>query len=516
MKRLLRRSRWPGLVLLLGLAYTLTLQALVPPGTFVNGDAGLKYLLTRQFAAGEWRSDLRLPAPEWARRLWDEDRLYPIAYPNVVVREGRRYALFGLTLPALSAPPFRLFGFRGLLLLPLFGCWAIWAFTLQACRHLRLGGAASALVLGALVLGSPVTFYSSTFWEHTPGVALGWGGLVWILFGPAGDERPGRAFLGGLLVGLAPLLREELYLLAALVGGLGTLELWPRAPRLLAGRARPALAGLALGLLLVLGLNAWLYGHALGLHAETALSTRAWQSTRRALGALSALAPAVLEYFPSAGLALLVPALGRRPRRLEPLVLLALAAALVLLTPLLVRSAGGRQWGPRYLLAVVPMLALCGGWVLRAAGRQRRAAFLLGGVLCAWGTWTNLVEGTRYLAATHARRLEPLAVVGADPAQVVAVARDSISLSLAPLFERKTLFLTERGSELRGLARGLQAQGQRRLLLLCHASYPCGPLEGFPERLLLRRAGSDVPLLELVRRAELDRYVLYDGLVAAP
>jgi hypothetical protein len=297
---------------------------------------------------------------------------------------------------------------------------------------------------------------------------------------------------------------------------LGALEFWPRAPRFVAGCARPVLAGLALGLLLVLGLNLWLYGQPLGLHAETALSTNAWRSTRRALGALQVLAPGLLAFFPSSGLALLAPALLRRTRRPAPFVLLGLALALVLLTPLLVRSEGGRQWGPRYLLVVVPMLALCGGWVLRAARSGRAGAYLLGGALCAWGAWTNLVGGTRYLLDNSSRRLEPLAVVGADPVETVAVARDSISLALAPLFESKALFLTARGSELRALARGLQAQGQRRLLLLCHASYPCGPLEGFPERLTLRRAGSDAPLVELVRRTELDRYVLYDGFVAAP
>ncbi len=516
MRRLLRRSRWPGLVLLLGLAYTLLLQALVPPGTFVNGDAGLKYLLTRQLAAGELHADLRLPGPEWARRLWEDEQLYPIAYPSVVVHEGRRYALFGLALPALSAPLLRLFGFRGLLLLPLLGCWAIWAFSLQACRALRLGGAAGALTLGALALASPLTFYSATFWEHTPGVALAWGGLVMVLLAPPGGPRPGRALVGGLLLGLAPLLREELFLLAALVAGLATLGLWPRAPRLLAGRAGVVLAGLALGLLAVLAFNTWMYGQPLGLHAETALTTRAWQSTRRALNALASLAPALPAYFPSAGLALLAPFVCRPGRRRAALLLLGLALSLTLVTPVLVRSAGGRQWGPRYLLVAVPMLALCGGAVLRAAGRRRRAVLLLAAALGAWGAWTNLVEGTLYLAGTSARRLEPLAVLGADPVQAVVVARNSIALSLAPLFESKAMFQVRRGSELRGLARGLQAQGQRRFLLLCHASYPCGPLDGLPERLTLRRASSASPLLELVRRSELDRYVLYDGFVAPP
>lgn len=523
--RIVRPRRWrrllslPRLVLVGGLAFTLWLQTGLPGPVFLNGDAGARYLLARQFATGPAAVDLRLPAEPWAQALWDGG-LYPIAHPSVVSRDGRRFALYPFVLPLLSAPLLAAVGHRGLYLLPLVATWAIWLLFLRACRNLRLGRLASGLALAGLVFASPLTLYSAMFWEHTPAVALALAGCLLVLLPRAGQAPAwGAALAGGALLALSALLREELSMACALIGGaLAVAWLWRR-PAWLAGHARAALAGLALGTGLVLALNVAGYGHPLGVHAAVVLGEPSWIRGARLWPALWTQSLGLLEYFPLLLVAAWLPAAlrGRRSAA-RPLLVLLLGLSLAVAIPLLVRADGGRQWGPRFLFVCLPLLALCAGVTLQAQ-RRERSRLLRGLVVTAFalafarGAWLNSVEGSDYLRANLRRRQAAFELVRAADVRDVAVSRTSVSLQLAALLGPKTFFLTEQPSELRRLARAMAAEGRTELLYLCHSGYACGPFGKGRRRVRLEYADSDRALAEFVLIGTADRYFVYRGRV---
>jgi hypothetical protein len=514
----MRRRPWPEAVLVAGVAFSLYLQTTVPGEVFTVGDAGLKFLMTRQLARGELALDLRLPAEDWARRLWTEEALYPFAPPNVYAAGGRHYIAYPLPFLAASAPFYGLLGWRGLQALPLLACWALWGTFLLLCRRWGLSAAATAAALCLLAFSSPVTFYSATFWEHAPAVALAFGGFALLFAGPA-EAPTGRACAGGILVGAAAWLREETLLLVGILLALWALPRWLPAPWRASLPRVPAAAaaGLLLSCAALFAANAVAYGHPLGLHSVSALQTFTWKSVWGAGGAsFRFLLGSLFSHFPP--IAACVPALAVAwpfPReRARAAFLLGLSAALVVAVPFLLRNTGGRQWGPRFLLTAIPLLCLLLALGLDAAARRSRrwaagawAALL---PLTAWGIQVNSKEASQYLRKNYAARMVPYAFVREAGVRHVAVAQEMVAQQLAGLMDEKTFFRTERGKDLRALARELSLRGEPRFLFLCYAHYGCGPFKDLPDRYTFY-TGDGRPLVQFTRRGDLDRYTVYEA-----
>src|SRR5687767_7929006 len=113
------------LALALGVGWSLYLQTLVRPGVFTTGDLGSKFLLTRQLAEAGLHLDLRLPGDPWVKEPWRQG-LHPWPFA-VRQRHGREYLFYPVTFPIVSAPFYRVFGYRGLYVLPLVATWVTWA-----------------------------------------------------------------------------------------------------------------------------------------------------------------------------------------------------------------------------------------------------------------------------------------------------------------------------------------------------------------------------------------------------
>jgi 4-amino-4-deoxy-L-arabinose transferase-like glycosyltransferase len=252
---------------------------LIQEEVYFSGDAGLKALLMKQFSAGVLEADLRLEGPDWAKRLWDQG-LYPFAPLFVTASQGKHYLAYAPVFALMSAPLYKLFGLRGMYLLPLLGAWLGWLLLLRAARRLNLGPWARAAGLAGLSLATPLVVYSATFWEHTLNASLGLAGLV-LLFHPAGDEgRAGARLTGGFILGLSLWLRPETI---ALFGpALLVLLATERPGHRLRAAARAGL-GLALGVGLVwltlwplYGRDILAFGQPLGHHSDLAAAGRSF------------------------------------------------------------------------------------------------------------------------------------------------------------------------------------------------------------------------------------------------
>lgn len=493
------------------IAYSLYLQTLIPAEVFVTGDSGLKALMTHQFARGDFHTDLRMQASvPWAPRLWAQG-LYPFRPPYVYELADKHFIRFPLTLPFLTAPFYGAFGFRGLTVLPLLAIWVLWWRFLSACESLHIGDAAATVGFAALAFGSYLTYYSATFWDHAPAVALVCSGAFLVIARP---PTLGTALVSGACLGGAVWLREEVLLFVsclALVPAVSRGGGWPRWSLLVWWCA---IASAVTALLLF---NQAIYGSVFGVHGLTVVDELRATGAERGWLSLQRSGRDFLVFFPPALLAF---PLFFGPRRRKSALAQVLLAALVfaLAAPWLIRIFG-KEWGPRFLLPAVPVFCLGIAETAERAKvlgrRYKTAAVVACAILLALGIHRNTIGAAQELSRRYARRAASFHAVKADPSPVVAVSHEFVAQQLAGLDGSKLFFLTPRAVDIKALAVAVDASGDSRFLYVCDPTYECGPTEaGVAARWEAReRSGLRIVFRRL---AGVDRYVLYEALLARP
>lgn len=350
----IRELLLPGLVLGLGVWWLASLLASVPDDVFFSGDGGLKALMSRQILDGRWAPWLELEQPAWIHELW-EAGMYPFRPPFAYQLSGRWYSSFEWTFPALSTPAYALVGHRGLYLLPALSVVAVWLRFAWLLRALRVHPVPTAAALALLIFATPLTFYAGTIWEHAPAVAIAFAGYADLVLLEHDPRRP-RAARAGLLLGAACWLRPEamVFAVGALVVHSVSRHGW-----------RVAQAGVAFGTVTgaYLAFNRVVYGEWIGIHAiqviERERTASMWLA--ESVGHATSLAEIWLERMTFTWLALLLAGAtltargphGSASRRTLLLVVVAFVG-----TAAIVPNSGGLQIGPRYLLLLVPLVAL--------------------------------------------------------------------------------------------------------------------------------------------------------------
>jgi hypothetical protein len=469
----------PLLALLAAVAFSLYLATSIREEIFFSGDGGVKYALTRQFATGDLRPDLRLPAEPWVADLW-RDGLYPFDRPFSYEIAGRRWAKDPVFFSLATAPFLAAFGWVGLFVVPMLALWATWVVFLLSCRRAGVGPVATSLALVAVALASPLALYGAMYWEHTLAVALAFGGIALLLSPASLASGAGRAFASGALVGFSAWFRSEHLVLAAVLALLAA-----GSSRLGLGLRRPglAVAGIALPVAALAAVNLVIYGQPLGTHGfqftqPMGLAVRA----ANGLDTLGSLLRLLVEYFPLAvpalAVGILAIALPRPDGAARGARLLAWTSALyVLLLPAILpppeqAGDGGKQWGPRFLLVTVPMLCAAAALVARRAAevpsRAWRAAaasaFL---AVLALGVWENAWVGSRALRQDYAGRMLPLQrFLRADPSRVVAASDQFAAQEMTGLLDQKRFFFVKGPEDLERLGAAALRHGEGRFLFL--------------------------------------------------
>ena len=209
------RRSWAVPVLVIVLAYLATILLLPREGFWIN-DNGCKFIQMEGMIRTHY-TDFSIP---WLGHSIDPMYDFrPLGDPFGHVVEGKLYASFSITFALISSLPYRLFGNWGLYLLPMLGGLltlpAVWRLSGMLAGS-RIG---RPLALIVVALGTPVWFYSATFWEHTPALCLAIWGIVFTLrFWIEGGKR--WLLLGAILCGLAIYLRDDLYLLGGTLAAL--------------------------------------------------------------------------------------------------------------------------------------------------------------------------------------------------------------------------------------------------------------------------------------------------------
>lgn len=202
----------------IGVIYV-TLLFILPPDGFWVVDNGNKFLTVENITRSHFKS-ITIDYP--GKRIDPELRFVPLRPPFAVVQGEKLYSVFPPFFPFLEALLFKLFGFRGLYLLPLLAGWGT-LFLSKKLFQRTMGKKYTHLFLVILGLGTPILFYSLVLWEHTPALFLSMGALI-LVSSSLSVEAPKQGgarfvrFIGaGLLLGAAFWMRFEAGIMLAAI-----------------------------------------------------------------------------------------------------------------------------------------------------------------------------------------------------------------------------------------------------------------------------------------------------------
>ncbi|MBD3336371.1 MAG: hypothetical protein GF355_12730 [Candidatus Eisenbacteria bacterium] len=240
-------KRWMSLIALFLLAAVLYfgVALTLPQESFWICDCGNKFLVMQQYLLGVSEPGM-LPYP--GREIDPEGKFFPVREPFATRGEDGFRSAFPPFFSILSSLPYRIFGFRGLYLIPLLSTLLLAALVL-CFRAGTDAGRPSLLYTAAVLFGTPLLFYSFVFWEHAPAVLLFGAGVMLVL-----RTRGWLGFLAAaVLFGLAISLREEAFLaVAALLAATPFLN---GARRSIRGVQGPLALGMVSGAALTIALN---------------------------------------------------------------------------------------------------------------------------------------------------------------------------------------------------------------------------------------------------------------------
>jgi hypothetical protein len=451
-------------VFFLSLCYFALLVSFIHKGIFYSADGGVKSIAIRQLTEGYGFKYLHLNQPSWVQSIW-QDGFFPFRPPFFYPSADGYMFVFPPAFQVINSFFYSRLGYAGLYILPVSSMLLLWVCTILLLKRCGISPSGIALALFVLVFCSPLTVYGSMYWEHAPAVLLLFAGLAFIARTPS---RMPVAITLGLVSGLAVWLRPEailmnfLYALAAIV--------------LYAREKRPVYIAfvtcLFISVLCFFAFNKAEYGSILGLHGQQVVNN---DDPETGMTAGHVLHNLLMNNFRSIRyfffVLLLLPVAARlfvfsRDRDLRPGLLAAIVFAFSLIAPFLLPNDGGRQWGARYFLPLIPIVivALCLAdhqWGLFKTWTKPAwvTAILL---LCTgYSFFHNTYKGgIKELRWAYTQRVKPsLDTIAGKPGNIVIVYAPYMAYELGSLFNKEYFFLAPGDDSLRRLLPLLKRQG---------------------------------------------------------
>jgi len=188
-----------------------------------------------------------------------------------------------------------------------------------------------------------------------------------------------------------------------------------------------------------------------------------------------------------------------------------LCTVLLVAVSLVVPNFGGKQWGPRYLLILVPPLCLACGiiiqWALKESNRFLKyacPAVIVG--LAIFGAYHNTYYGTKNLIDNYKYRMKPaLDYLRGDTTPIVAVNQHYIARGLTADYDNKAFFLVRTEEELGRFASLALKHGHTRFL------YIAQPKDKLPKKFKFGPSRSPVSEVILKRLMKKRMLVIYDA-----
>ncbi|QSJ21141.1 hypothetical protein JYQ62_36940 [Nostoc sp. UHCC 0702] len=485
----------PLLIILCGIAFSLYLLSCIPDEIYFSGDAGLKALLAKQFSSGKLNFDLDLTVPSWVQNVWDNG-LYPFQPPFSYKIANRYYITFPFTFPLITAPFYALLGFRGFYIVPLLSTWIIWLNFYRICQFFKVSVTATSVGLATLIFASPLTMYSAMYWEHTLAVSLAFGGLAIILTKGEQAFTVKNAVVSGILIGLSVWFRPEFFAIVAtlVILVLASYKVKLGYLNIIYENQTAFLISLITSIFCFFIINQLIYNHPLGIHALQVVEDfsfkqrlliayelfgRLWKKLRENFPII---------YFTIAFIGLSVFSNGMKLTAVMRKILL-ISIPFIFLVPIILPSDGGKQWGARFLLILIPLVSLLAVFIfdstlsIRKFGiRYISSTVFVGLFLIAVNINTFVGINYCYLDASR-EALDVLNFLRKDNHKIVAVANQYISQSFESAFKDKIFFLTKKPDNVGKLSLALHEQGSQKFIYVCASYASCFSSPTLPDKL---------------------------------
>ncbi len=334
------------LILLSGIFFSLSFFKCIKRGVFYSGDAGLKYLQTKQIANGDLSLSLNLKGDNLTQNLWHKG-YYPFSPPFVYKLQNRYYTPFSYIFSLLSALFYKFFSFYGLRIIPILSLWGTWLLFLLYGKNFKGYSIILLIFLFSLIFSTPLTFYGATFWEHTLGVFLIFWAFLLIFYRE-------KLFHGGVLSSIAIILRPEISIFSFFL----LLIIILREKRFKKSKVTDFLKGFFPIIALYFILNLIEFGTIFGIHSMEV--TRGFSLSSDAIFfkikvyflILKLMSHSLINYLPQILLLPIIIFMGEKSEIREKTILILLT---LILTPLILPNAGGMEFGPRYFLFLIPI-----------------------------------------------------------------------------------------------------------------------------------------------------------------
>jgi hypothetical protein len=455
----------PFIIVLLACCFLVVLLLTIRRDVFYSGDAGLKYLVVKQFiSTGEYKI-LHAEQPGWVNRLWSGS-YYPFKPPFVYNTTQGRMVAFPPFFQWLNAPFYNWFGYQGLYVIPAVSTVLLWICFIQLLQRIKIQPLLIAFGTLLLALCSPVTMYGAMYWEHCTALLLLFVNIIYLVKPPSGPQ----AVILGLLSGSAVWLRPEaivycgLFMLAAIYNFYRDKTI---AHLYFAFAVSVVIAGFFV-------FNTFVYGDALGAHGyQLVREAGVTEQVAKGFTILTHTHARLILYYPVALIfyAMTVWMFIKRP--LLPVAVYQLAAIACLFSviiPFILPNAGGKQWGPRYLLPLIPVMVTVISMVLKyfpVDFFKNKWGIAIVVLIVGYSMHLNVYQAATSLKKDYAYRVTPgLRFLESDSCKVIVVQNQYITQEFAALFASRKMFLAETAESFTGLKAQLVRAGVSEIIYI--------------------------------------------------
>jgi hypothetical protein len=181
------------------------------------------------------------------------------------------------------------------------------------------------------------------------------------------------------------------------------------------------------------------------------------------------------------------------------------------------KVVGGKQWGARFLLILIPIFSLFVVHLISQLSRieynkiLRYGTIAILGIVLALGISKNVFAASAYLEKEHQGYLPAIEYLKKDKDNIIVTSYQFVGQILEPALHReKTFFLAETSQALTKLAAGLVAENKQNFIYICYHRRKCLPPEEKPENLQFQSKSRRFQIT-LSSRGKQGIYPIYQG-----
>jgi hypothetical protein len=182
-------------------------------------------------------------------------------------------------------------------------------------------------------------------------------------------------------------------------------------------------------------------------------------------------------------------------------------------------GAGGKQWGPRFLLVLVPLICLIAirefEFVRRLTkGSIKKIGTVIFLVLFIIGVYKNTYSGTAYLSQIYQGISPAIQFLRSQPETVVAMSNQYVAQVLQSPLPEKRFFLTKEPQDLQTLGEALIEQKQEKFIYVCLYTRSCQISKEKPENVTLPLENQQFTM-KFLPLGKYGNYPIFQGLIAS-